>query len=318
VSVREEVVKAIERREPAFVPIWIPADAERSDVVAFGYGLASDFQPSEPGATEWGYVWETLDGTIGQPRDPAIKSWEDLADYRPPDANASGRLAGFEKGCLGHADKYIMGAMGITGFNQMTFIRGFQNVLEDLYVQRDNLSRLGDIVFGFEEDMIRNFAREGANAVTFFDDWGTQDDLMIDPALWREEFKPRYARQFALIHELGMHVFFHSCGNVYKIIADLIEIGADMVNLNQINLLGIDRLAAEFAGKICFACPVDNQRTYTPGTIEDIRREAKHLVDAFGRPNGGFMALVERYECFDIPEDKYEAAISAFREFGTY
>ena len=30
-----------------------------------GFGAARDFVPSEPGATEWGYVWEALDKTMG-------------------------------------------------------------------------------------------------------------------------------------------------------------------------------------------------------------------------------------------------------------
>jgi len=317
-SVKDEVVKAVERRGPAFVPLYAPSSRDLSDVATLGYGSAADFVPSEPGATEWGFVWESLDGTMGQPKAPVITSWDQLDTYEVPDPDLPERTASFAKARQELGDKYIMGGMGVTGFNLMTLIHNFEDILMGLYVERDNVRRFADMIFGFEESMIRNLGQAGLDAVCFYDDWGTQHDLMIDPGLWREEFKPRYARQFELAHEHGMHVFFHSCGNVFKIVGDLIEIGADMVNLNQINLLGIDELAAEFAGKICFACPVDNQRTYAAGTMEDIRDEAKHMIDAFGRPNGGFLAMVERYECFGVSDEKYLATIEAFRELGTY
>jgi len=116
-----------------------------------------------------------------------------------------------------------------------------------------------------------------------------------------------------------MHVDFHSCGYVYEVIGDLIEIGADMINLNQPSLLGVEKLAADFAGRVCFFCPVDIQRTLMNGTVEEIRAEAKDLIDLLGRPDGGFVALVEPfYARMAASRRNLDAAIKAFREFGQY
>ena len=89
---------------------------------------------------------------------------------------------------------------------------------------------------------------------------------MIQPELWRQFFKERYREQFQLAHSLGMKVFFHSCGQVYDIIPDLIEIGTDLLNLNQPDLFGIEKLGQEFGGRVCFVCPVDHQTVAIHGT----------------------------------------------------
>jgi len=53
----------------------------------------------------------------------------------------------------------------------------------------------------------------------FTDDWGTQNSLMIAPAMWRKFFAANYRRVFDEVHRFGKQVIFHSCGNVAAIIA---------------------------------------------------------------------------------------------------
>jgi uroporphyrinogen decarboxylase len=53
---------------------------------------------------------------------------------------------------------------------------------------------------------------------------------MIRPALWREFFKPAYARLFELARNAGKQVWFHSDGAIAAIIPDLIEIGVQVLN----------------------------------------------------------------------------------------
>jgi uroporphyrinogen decarboxylase len=65
----------------------------------------------------------------------------------------------------------------------------------------------------------------GFDAVSFYDDWGTQSSLMVSPSLWRDFFKPRYKKQFELVRNSGLDVYFHCCGYIYDIIPDFIELG---------------------------------------------------------------------------------------------
>ncbi|NLG28663.1 MAG: hypothetical protein GX557_12185, partial [Chloroflexi bacterium] len=90
---REIVLRAIERRSPPRIPIhYCNRDFEWSDFVNVGWGPAAGFAASEPGLTEWGYVWHRLDETMGQPRNHPLADWANAARYVPPDPWAPDRL----------------------------------------------------------------------------------------------------------------------------------------------------------------------------------------------------------------------------------
>lgn len=319
-SIKNEVIKAVQRRYPRFVPVRIYDEPKRSDLIRVKYHASTGFHPSSSTQSEWGFVWKSLNDTMGQVKEHCLKSWNDFPTFSEqcPDPYAQGRFEHISQVILENPDKYFIGSLGITGFNMMTFIRGFDNFLSDLYLEQTRVSELADIVFEFEKGIISGFARCNVDSVAFHDDWGTQRALMVNPELWRDFFKPRYRDQFEYAHSLGLHVLFHSCGYIMDIIPDLIEIGVDILNLNQVSLMGIDELASRFAGKVCFLCPNDNQCTMPTGDLCKIEAEARKLIDAFGRPSGGFIAQVERYESMQFSEEAYEHSISSFRKHGNY
>ena len=90
---KEIVLRAIERTGPPRVPVsYCNRDFDCSDVLSTGYAEARGFVPSESGMTEWGYAWESLDRTMGQPRSHPLADWGCAAAYVPPDPYAPGRL----------------------------------------------------------------------------------------------------------------------------------------------------------------------------------------------------------------------------------
>jgi len=318
-TVRENFIRAIDRRRPAHVPLVVPDQPEISDGVMAVTLPAAGFTPAKEGATEWGFAWKRLDETVGQPEKPVLADWATVADFAPPDPDAPGRFEQLDAMRAEYPDRYALLSLGVSGFTLMSLLIGFEELLEGVLTGEPRVYDLADLVFGFEEGIIRGAAAHGAGAVCFYDDWGTQHGTIIAPTLWRDVFKPRYVRQFALAHELGMHVDFHSCGNVYALIDELIDSGADMLNLNQPRLFGIERLAADFGRRVCFLCPVDIQRVLLDGTQDEIRAEARLLIESLGKPDGGFVALVEPfYAKLAASPDNIDTAIAAFREFGRY
>jgi uroporphyrinogen-III decarboxylase len=125
-------------------------------------------------------------------------------------------------------------------------------------------------------------------------------------------FKPRYAEQYARIHAQGRHVWLHTCGDVWDIIPDFIEIGVDVLELLQPDLFGIERLAEHFGGKVCFCCSVDHQRRACHGSQEEILDYARRLNANFGRHNGGFIAYIEDYASLGMSEQNYQRIRQAF------
>ena len=310
---KEIVYRAIEFRNPPRLPItYCNRDFESSDTLGTGVLPAADFTPSEPGMTEWGYVWHTLDGTMGQPSTHPLSDDAALATYRPPAPYAPGRFADLPNFIAQNGDKFLRFGMGITGFNTATFLRGFDQLLMDLYTAPEIAEQVLDHVFGFENGIIKQAVQYDVDAICFGDDWGTQRGLMIAPSLWRKLFLPRYAEQFALIRQAGKKVWFHSCGNVHAIIGDLIEIGVDVLELLQPDIFGVEQLASEFGGKVCFCCSVDHQRRAVSGTRDEIFTYARLLRDKLGAFNGGFIGYIEDYASLGMSEQNYQWIRQAF------
>ena len=134
---RELVLQAIERRRPPRLPIcYCNRDFDQGDALIFPYGKAADFQETEPGLTEWGYVWKKVDATMGQPCKEPLLDWDRLAVFRPPDPMASGRMAPIAPLLRRYPGKFMVMDMGITGSNAAMFLRGFENFIMDLTTDR--------------------------------------------------------------------------------------------------------------------------------------------------------------------------------------
>jgi uroporphyrinogen-III decarboxylase len=287
------VKKAIRFQNPERIPLSNPYDLKSSDIV--NVDVVRNFMGPNKTISEWGFEWQHLENdlTMGQPKEALIKNWSDLDAYRPPNPHDPARFDAMKKNReeLGD-DKYYKANFVLSGFTVMAFLRGFSELLEDMYLERENVERLADIVFGFEEEVIKLLKPQGFDTVGFADDWGNQKSMFISPKLWRDIFKPRYKRQIEIAHECGLDLYFHCCGYIYDIMPDFIEIGLDVLNPGQPNINGIARMGENFSGKMCFACPVSYQTTGISGTKDDIQGEVKELVDHLGNRNGGLIGLL--------------------------
>jgi len=141
---------------------------------------------------------------------------------------------------------------------------------------------------------------------------------MISGAMWRRLFRPHYVRLFDETRRCGMDVIYHSCGNVMDIIPDLIDIGADVLQIDQPRLLGVDRLADEFGGKICFWNCVDIQwSVQAEVSLAEARDEAISMTRALGRFNGGFIARqYPQPNDIEMTPEKHSAIYEGFMESG--
>ncbi len=308
---------AIEFRGPPRLPVlYFNRDTGQSDVVSTGCAPAPNVRPATAGQTEWGYAWRRLDGTMGQPENPPLADPASLAAYVPPDPWAPGRLTHVPDWAAAHAGKFRRFGLGITGFNQATFLRGFESFLLDLAADPAAAARVLDIVLAFENALIERVAGLPLEAVGFADDWGTQHGLIVSPAAWRKVFRPRYAEQFERVHRAGKKVWFHSCGDVWDIIGDLIDIGVDVLELLQPDVFGIERLGGEFGGKVCFCCAVDHQRVALTGTRAEVFAYVRRLRQALGRFDGGLIGYIEDYASLGMGEDNYRWLCEAFEAQG--
>jgi hypothetical protein len=314
---RNEVIKAITFNGPDRVPIYFfNRDQDQSDIVAID--IQNHFMGPDKNISEWGFTWKRLDETMGQPNSYLLADWRNLNKLDVPDPTDPQRFAAIPSFNQTYPESFRMASLGLSGFTTMWCLRDFEKLMFDVAADPQKVHILADIVFGFEERLIAELPAFNFDAVAFFDDWGTQAGMIISPKHWRKLFKPRYEQQFKLIHDLGMYVYFHSCGQYLPIIPDLIEIGVDVLNISQPNMYDIPELGRLFGSKVCFSCPVSYQTTAISGTRAEIFADVRLLVENLGSFNGGLIGYVEEYESIGLPEENYQACVDAFKSLGKY
>ena len=318
---RKEVVKrAIHFQSPPYAPLMYYGTDRIAKSDAVMLGVQEMYGGEDGRVTEWGFNWaETgMEFKLGVVKDPAITDWDQLDSYVPLQAGRPGRFDAAQEIMRQHPDKYYIAAVILSGFTIMSFVRGFENFMMDMLVERENVDKLADIVFGAEEELIRECAKAGFDAICLADDWGTQTSLLISRELIQEIFMPRYKKQIELAHSLGLDVIMHCCGHIIDIIGDFIDIGLDALNPGQPRLNGLDAMSEQFRGKICFACPIGYQSTAIQGTVQDIYDEVRDYVDKLGTDKGGFMGFVASFNgiySLGAPEENARAVEKAFEKY---
>jgi hypothetical protein len=242
---------------------------------------------------EFGNLWGKMlhdPSSQGEVLFGVLQDWDSLDTYEFPRLSDPKRFEHIECELEQNKGKFRVGGLPGFPFAIMRYMRKMENFLVDIVMEKEKVNRLNELVVNELIKIIDNFAEAGMDAVMFCEDWGTQDRLLISPRLWREMFKPSFKALCSRAHSRNMYVIMHSCGYIYEILEDLLEIGVNVFQLDQPTLMGIDRIAPIFHKRAALFSPVNIQVTLPTGDRELIVKEARDLVRKFFHDGGGFIA----------------------------
>jgi hypothetical protein len=225
------------------------------------------------GALEDG--WETLDGYI--------KTY--LDSYRDP---KNYMLDNLTQWASDNKDMFRMASV-IALQATIRDTRTIGNMFSDTVLEKENLKRLVNECADIAVAQVDMLGKCGIDSAVIADDWGLQNSLYINPKSWREIWKEPYARVIARLHAHGMKFLLHSCGYIYDIIDDFVEIGADAFQFDQTVIYDFDNLAKKINGKATLWSPVDIQKILPTGDKEKIQKEALRMIRTFHK-GGGLIA----------------------------
>lgn len=209
--------------------------------------------------------------------------------------------------------------------NTGAILEGYEDFLMDLAFDPDKTSYIMDRVLELKInyfDTLLNEIGDQVHIVRELDDLGGQQGLLISPEMYREFIKPRQKKLFDFIKQKapGVKIHFHSCGSVYHIIPDLIEVGVDIINPVQVSAAFMDtaRLKKEFGREITFwGGGVDTQHVLPYGTPQEVRDDVKRRIDDLA-PGGGFVFATVHNIQDDVPPENIIALWETLREYGIY
>ena len=271
-----------------------------------------------------GYYYDMCQHPLG------YASIADIDNYSWPDPLDGGRIKGLkeeikrikeEKGCI-----VILGSAGMSvGLLQTaTWLQGFEECYSNLAAKPLLMSKLFDKLVELDIKFWEMFISELGNEIDiilYADDFGIQNGLLISKDMFREYFKPRYRKIFSFIKSrCSAYIFFHTCGSVYDLIPELIEIGIDILNPVQVSAAKMDtkRLKREFGDAITFwGGGVDTQRILPFGSPQEVKDEVKRRINDLA-PGGGFVFTTVHNIQPGVPPENIMAMYEAVERYGRY
>lgn len=244
---------------------------------------------------DWGCIWEVTDQkNMGQVTWGPLEDWNNLDSYIPPDPTDPFYFKVVDKEIADPAGKYVCLTSHFNLLERLHMLHGFEQTMMDFYLEPEKISRVLDMVLDHKIAQIDEVHRrygDRVHGLFLTDDWGTQKAPFISPELFDEFFLERYRTLINRYHEHGYDFMLHSCGRINDLVDRFIDMGVDVMNMQQPQTYGIEEIGKRFAGRICFLTTVDIQATLPTGDPEKIREEAHALVDNWGTPDGGFIVF---------------------------
>jgi Uroporphyrinogen decarboxylase (URO-D) len=152
-------------------------------------------------------------------------------------------------------------------------------------------------------------------------DFGAQNGPFVSPLVYRDLFLPFQKQVNDWVHQhTSWKTFIHSCGSVWALIEDFIAAGFDILNPVQTSAADMDphELKRKFGDRIIFwGGGVDTQRTLPFGTVEEVRREVRERIRAFGLGGGFVFNTVHNIQAL-VPVENVLAMYETVRQHGRY
>jgi uroporphyrinogen decarboxylase len=350
---RERVLAALRREDPDRVPSvlygemvgYVPSVREMLgrksggvplreffgfDITSFSIAptqLATDFAPylqtdGPVDTDEWGVGWQTgrylhyaeMLHPIARLPESAIR------DYPFPDLDQAYRYAEARQTIrdlqqAGFATAYFAGSV----FETAWYMRSMEQLFVDMVSNRDLSDFLFDRITEIVAGSARRLAEAGLDLLILGDDIASQQGLLMSLPMWREHLQPRLARIIRATKEANSEtlIFYHSDGNVWDAIPDLINTGVEVLNPVQPECLDPARVKQTFGDRLSFFGTVSVQNTMPFGKPDDVRAEVRQRIETVGR-GGGLLIAPAHVLQPDTPWENIQAFFDAVREFGEY
>ena len=118
-----------------------------------------------------------------------------------------------------------------------------------------------------------------ADMILFHDDMGTQRAPFFSPEIYEELFIPQYQKLTGAVHEQGMFIALHSCGNVRRQIPNFITAGFDAWE-GQEGVMDKDEIMETFGDQLV---QIGQYQISGDLTDEEAVEALRHMIETRGR-----------------------------------
>lgn len=213
----------------------------------------------------------------------AITSWHDFEEYPFPD------ISQFDFFPFEYLNAHIPEGMGLIFshgggvFERTSWIFSMEQLCYCLVDTPDLVRAVADRVGALQNKFYQHILDfEHIAAIFPGDDMGFKTSTLISPGDLHRYFLPWHKRNAALAHQKGIPYFLHSCGNVLKIMEDLIEdIKIDGKHSFEDGIISVQQFQERFNGRIAVLGGMDMHFLST-ASPDEVRKRTRALIETCG------------------------------------
>lgn len=238
---------------------------------------------------------------------PIVENLEELEAFL--DSNFSVDTFTFEtdRDAEKYPDRYRLLVQWYFLFENLWNIRGMTNALVDFYDEPEAVHRIFRIITDYYKALITK-AKQEQDIDGFFisDDLGTQSSTFFSVDIFKEFFAPYYGELIAHCHDLGVHMWLHSCGNITAFLPEFINLGLDVIHPLQKYAMDEAAVLDSFLDQICFWYGMDVQKIIPFGTAAQVEEEIRRVYSLFSKGKGRFLFTCGNALTPDCPLDSFK------------
>jgi len=273
-------------------------------------GIIQDIYPKETAPRtyrdDWGVVWRRDPGDdIGVVIDPPLKEPR-LAEFEPPDPLP--RAPYLEAFCRENTDTFRLVSLTSPIFQRAWFLRGFESFLADMALHPQFVHELVDVIMEYTTKVVAEALSYDIDGFFLMDDWGQEEGLLMSPKMWREYFKPGMQKLFRMVKDKDRFLFFHSCGDIECLIPELIEMGLDVLNPFQPEVMDVYEIKRKYGDRLSFYGGVGTQHLLPHATPREVAADGREKTRRLGE-NGGYLLAPAHAVQVDVPVENLLALI---------
>jgi len=183
-------------------------------------------------------------------------------------------------------DRIKMGILWSAHFQDVCAAFGMEQALMVMLSNPEMFKAIIDRITDFylkANELFYESTKGHLDAVIIGNDFGSQENLMVDPDSLREVVFPGTKKLIDQAKSYGLTVMHHSCGSIFPIIQDLSDLGADIIHPIQAlaNEMDAPNLKQHFKGKVAFCGGVDAQNLLVNGKPNEVAQKVAELKELF-------------------------------------
>lgn len=173
-------------------------------------------------------------------------------------------------------------------FDQLFWYLSWPLFIRALYQAKDRVEKLLDAFTFVQEVCARAWVGFDPPAYMYGDDIAYKHGLMVSPLFLREEWLPRVGKVIRPVKRKGIKALFHSDGNLWGFIDDLIEAGFEGLNpLEPIAGMTVGEVKRKYGDRLVLLGGIDCSQVLPLGSPQDVEKAVAEAVRE-GAPGSGY------------------------------